>query len=97
MNRGNTLNETCPAYPSDATLNDLKQPDWNVLWKAKLASRAALRRDAAYWDGRAHSFAKATETSYRDQLLALMNPNLTGRFWTWDAEAARWLCRWPNR
>ena len=74
MNRGNTLNETCPAYPSDATLNDLKQPDWNVLWKAKLASRAALRRDAAYWDGRAHSFAKATETSYRDQLLALMNP-----------------------
>lgn len=74
MNRGNTLNETCPVYPSDATLNDLKQPDWNVLWKAKLASRAALRRDAAYWDGRARSFAKATETSYRDQLLALMNP-----------------------
>ena len=33
-----------------------------------------MRRDAAYWDGRAHSFAKATETSYRDQLLALMNP-----------------------
>ena len=74
MNRGNPLNQTCPVYPSDATLNDLKQPDWNVLWKAKLASRAALRRDAAYWDGRAHSFAKATETSYRDQLLALMNP-----------------------
>lgn len=74
MNRGNTLNETCPVYPSDATLNDLKQPDWNVLWKAKLASRAALRRDAAYWDGRARSFAKATETGYRDQLLALMKP-----------------------
>ena len=74
MNRGNPLNQTCPVYPSDATLNDLKQPDWNVLWKAKLASRAALRRDAAYWDGRARSFAKATETGYRDQLLALMKP-----------------------
>ncbi|HOE80362.1 MAG TPA: class I SAM-dependent methyltransferase, partial [Smithellaceae bacterium] len=74
MNLGNPLNQARPAYPSDATLNDLKQPDWNILWKAKFASRAALPRDAAYWDGRARSFAKATETGYRDQLLALMKP-----------------------
>jgi len=74
MNLGNPLNQACHAYPADAALNDVKQPDWNVLWKAKLASRAALPRDAAYWDGRARSFAKATETGYRDQLLALMKP-----------------------
>ncbi|HOG91214.1 MAG TPA: methyltransferase domain-containing protein [Syntrophales bacterium] len=53
---------------------DLTDLDWNRLWKAKLAARRSVSRDAAFWDGRASAFAKSTDTIYCDKLLSLMNP-----------------------
>lgn len=56
-------------------LVDVKAIDWNRMWQAKLAFRNSPRRDASFWDGRASSFAKATETDYVDHFLAIMKPN----------------------
>lgn len=74
MNTEPTVNSVRQGAPHKTALDDLRDLDWNRFWKAKFASRASLRRDASFWDGRAQYFAKSTETSYSDQLLALMKP-----------------------
>jgi len=53
---------------------DLKDIDWQRLWKSKFTSRRSWRRDAAFWNERAPSFAKSTDTSYGEQLLELIQP-----------------------
>ncbi|MEN6622256.1 MAG: methyltransferase domain-containing protein [Smithella sp.] len=53
---------------------DVKAIDWNRVWRDQLALRKSLKRDACFWDGRASSFAKATETEYIDHFLAIMKP-----------------------
>ncbi|MEN6373293.1 MAG: class I SAM-dependent methyltransferase [Smithella sp.] len=58
--------------PND--LFDLKTIDWNRVWQAQLTLRNSPKRDACFWDGRAPSFAKATETEYIDHFLAIMKP-----------------------
>lgn len=74
MNSEPTVNSSRHGSPDKLALDDLKNLDWNRLWKAKLASRPSLRRNASFWDGRAPAFAKSTETAYSDQLLDLMKP-----------------------
>lgn len=53
---------------------DMKAIDWNRVWQAQLALRNSPKRDSFFWDKRAPSFAKATETEYIDHFLAIMKP-----------------------
>lgn len=53
---------------------DMKAIDWNRVWQAQLALRNFPKRDSFFWDKRAPSFAKATETEYIDHFLAIMKP-----------------------
>lgn len=53
---------------------DVKAIDWNRVWRAQLALRNSPKRDSCFWDKRAPSFAKATETEYIDYFLAIMKP-----------------------
>ncbi len=72
------VNESRQENPRNQELRDevidLKDIDWKRLWKSKFTSRRSCRRDAAFWDGRASSFAKSRDTSYGEQLLALIKP-----------------------
>ncbi|MEN6318399.1 MAG: class I SAM-dependent methyltransferase [Syntrophaceae bacterium] len=53
---------------------DVKAVDWNRVWRAQLARCSSHKRDASFWDGRAPSFAKASDTGYADHFLAIMKP-----------------------
>lgn len=53
---------------------DVKTIDWNRVWQARLAGRKSLKRDVSFWNGRASTFARATETEYIDHFLAIMKP-----------------------
>lgn len=54
---------------------DVREIDWNLVWQSLRTRRGSGTRDAAFWDGRASSFAEgASETEYADAFLALMKP-----------------------
>jgi SAM-dependent methyltransferase len=49
--------------------------DWNRVWRDLRAKRTSRKKDPAFWDGRAASFAKTTsETDYADRFLGIMEP-----------------------
>ncbi len=78
MNHESDVNEfgqgNCNKIELPNEVIDVKAIDWNRVWRAQLALRNSLKRDACFWDGRASSFAKATETEYIDHFLAIMKP-----------------------
>ncbi|HOO89546.1 MAG TPA: class I SAM-dependent methyltransferase [Syntrophales bacterium] len=54
---------------------DVKEIDWDHVWRSRLARSSSTRRDARFWNGRASSFAKSsTEKAFADQFLAIMKP-----------------------
>jgi SAM-dependent methyltransferase len=51
------------------------ETDWNRLWQALRARRGSSRRDSAFWDDRASSFAEGSaETEYADAFISLVQP-----------------------
>ncbi len=54
---------------------DIRMIDWNRVWKSQIAKKESPRKGAAFWDGRAASFAKAIEESeFSDNFIDIMKP-----------------------
>jgi SAM-dependent methyltransferase len=54
---------------------DVREVDWNQVWKERRACSTSHRNDERFWDERAPSFAKAaSETKYAEKLLNIIKP-----------------------
>lgn len=54
---------------------DIKETDWNQVWKEELRKRTSTARDSTYWNKRAPSFAEhAVKTGYAEAFLRIIKP-----------------------